>query len=143
LNITDPSVVVGMAPPLELRYFTPSHAGRALVLVRRVVDDVVQRYARLVELEEVIERAEQADMTAQLGAAREELVDTVDHLQLFMEELSQLGVELKDCRRGIVDFPAKHMGRPVCLCWMRSEEQLQYWHECDEGFASRQPIDWA
>jgi hypothetical protein len=31
-------------------------------------------------------------------------------------------------------------GRQVWLCWRRGEGAVEWWHELDTGFSSRQPL---
>jgi hypothetical protein len=121
----------------DRHYWTADQANRALVLVKRIAADIVRRYARLGDLQEALDRA--------TGPAEEdvrgELLDTIEHLQTHLEELDDLGVELVDWSRGIVNFPAKVDGRCVLLCWEAGQERIGYWHEVEEGFAGRQPIE--
>ena len=56
-------------------------------------------------------------------------------------EIGDLGVQLKDHTRGLVDFPTMRGGRLVLLCWEVDEsEEIKYWHDVDAGFAGRTPI---
>ena len=56
-------------------------------------------------------------------------------------EFHELGIELKDYSRGLIDFPSMRDGRIVLLCWQLGEaEQIEWWHEIEAGFAGRQPI---
>lgn len=56
-------------------------------------------------------------------------------------ELQEMGVELKDHVRGLIDFPAMRNGRIVLLCWQFGEgDQISWWHETDAGFAGRQRL---
>lgn len=121
----------------DRRYFTPGQADRALILVRRIVADIVRRYARLGDLQEALDRA--AGVAGE--AVRAELLATIEHLQTHLEELDEIGVELVDWSRGIVNFPAKVDGRCVLLCWEPGQERISYWHEVEDGFAGRQPIE--
>lgn len=123
------------------RVFTLEQANRSLVLLRRIVGEVVREYGVLLELEEQIESAERADQPQQLEQARQKLVTTVDNLQTCLEELDQIGVELRDFARGIVDFPCRHDGRLISLSWMYGEEEVSHWYERHASFACRQPIE--
>lgn len=58
----------------------------------------------------------------------------------FQRELDALGIELKDPRLGLVDFPSETNGRRIVLCWRLGERDVQYWHEVDAGYAGRQPL---
>ena len=56
-------------------------------------------------------------------------------------ELHELGVQLKDYSRGLIDFPSMKDGRIVLLCWQLGEaEQIEWWHELEAGFTGRQPL---
>jgi hypothetical protein len=56
-------------------------------------------------------------------------------------ELEELGIQLKDFSRGLIDFPSLRDGRVVLLCWQLGEgDQLEWWHDMDAGFAGRTPL---
>ena len=57
-----------------------------------------------------------------------------------LREFEQRQLQLKDLDRGLVDFPAILRGREVFLCWEQGEEDIEYWHELDGGFAGREPL---
>jgi hypothetical protein len=58
-----------------------------------------------------------------------------------LELIEQTGVIVKDFRVGLIDFPYEYDGRIVYLCWKPDEDELTWWHEVDDGFAGRQPIE--
>ncbi|HQU83962.1 MAG TPA: DUF2203 domain-containing protein [Pyrinomonadaceae bacterium] len=56
-------------------------------------------------------------------------------------EINDFGVQLKDYERGLIDFPSIKEGRVVLLCWQLGEnDQIEWWHEQDGGFAGRKPL---
>jgi hypothetical protein len=56
-------------------------------------------------------------------------------------EIYDLGVEIKDPTRGLIDFPSMRGERMVMLCWQLGEpDEIEWWHETDGGFAGRQPL---
>ena len=58
-----------------------------------------------------------------------------------MSELEDLGVQLKDFDRGLVDFPSLREGRVVLLCWQLGEgDELEWWHDMEAGFGGRTPL---
>ncbi len=61
-------------------------------------------------------------------------------LEDFVDELSEIGCELKDYQTGLIDFVGRHEGRDVYLCWKLGEERITHWHEVDTGFAGRQSV---
>ena len=58
----------------------------------------------------------------------------------LLEEIVELGREVKDVEQGLVDFPSEREGRVVYLCWKLGEDRIHFWHELDAGFAGRQPL---
>lgn len=56
-------------------------------------------------------------------------------------EIAELGVELKDYSRGLIDFPCDRNGRIIYLCWELSDgEDIEWWHETDAGYSGRQRL---
>jgi hypothetical protein len=49
-------------------------------------------------------------------------------------------IQIKDLHRGLIDFPAILAGREVFLCWEQDEEDVEFWHELDAGFAGRERL---
>jgi len=135
----------GAARPLQPaseRFFTVESANDALVLVRKIVADVVDAYNELLRL-----RAERQELAlapegyANLEAVRRQIEDHAARLKHLNQELIDIGCELKDLARGLVDFPAFLENRRVWLCWKLGDPEIGYWHELEAGFAGRRPID--
>lgn len=61
-------------------------------------------------------------------------------LRQAVEEILEMGVQIKDIEAGLVDFPTRFRGREVYLCWKLGEADIEYWHG-EEGFRGRKPID--
>ena len=58
-----------------------------------------------------------------------------------LAELEEEGIVLRDPNRGLIDFPAlHHSGREVLLCWQLGEDDLEWWHLPEDGFAGRRPL---
>jgi hypothetical protein len=117
-----------------------AEARAALPLVERIVKDVVAQYRLVRGLEK------ERQLASHLGKPDElRLIDERGHaaaarLGGLIEELGQVGCELKDLEKGLVDFPGMHEGRPIELCWMLGEPTIDWWHEPTAGFAGRQPV---
>lgn len=132
--------------PAKKRYYTAASANKALPLVRSIVADVVQRFQELAVLRDRLTLLDHTRRDALPPAHREEVEQVereceqkADALNELAGELQELGVELKGTD-GLVDFPALLDGREVHLCWRHGEAEVAYWHECDAGFAGRQPL---
>lgn len=98
-----------------------------LPLVRAIVKDIVEGYEKLERLQEA-------------GAGSDELEAGRDALHALVDELQQLGVQMKDFKMGLVDFPHLREGREVNLCWHFGEDRIAFWHDLESGFSSRQPL---
>ena len=130
------------------QYFTVEEANRRLPLVRAIVEDIVELYGdidqRRERLNDVRSRSSQRDESSlyseELEQMEADLEKDIERFRGFVEELQELGVELKDAISGLVDFPAQVEGRDVYLCWRLGEEEIGFWHELDAGFAGRQSL---
>jgi hypothetical protein len=122
------------------RYYTPELANRALPLVARIVADVkstADLLARVIESHQRSERPRDAAWQDELDSQVEPLA--VRWRALFAE-LSELGVELKDARTGLIDFRARRRGADVYLCWRLGEASVLFWHPLETGLPGREPI---
>lgn len=120
------------------RRYTLAEANRALPLVTRIVRDIVNAHERATQLQAKIEELPAAAKDS--AYAQDQLDSALDRLQDYVDELGTLGIELKDYETGLIDFPGRHEGRDVLLCWKLGEERVGHWHEVHAGFAGRQPV---
>ncbi|MGA2496529.1 MAG: DUF2203 domain-containing protein [Tepidisphaeraceae bacterium] len=118
------------------KHFSLAEANRSLPLVSRIVRDIVQYHQAAVDSHVHMESAATA---RQIRDCRENMESSLERMQEYVDELTKLGVELKDPETGLVDFPGVHQGREVWLCWRLGEEKVEFWHELQAGFAKRQP----
>ena len=129
------------APSSKRRLFTLDHANHALVLVRRIVGDIVRDYAWLLEFAEALEAAGSNDNSPYIRRTREALYRKAVQLRLYLMELEEVGVELKDWALGIVDFPSIASGREICLCWRFGQKKISTWHKADEDPAIQRSLE--
>lgn len=124
----------------ELRTFTLSEAQSLIPKLRKLLARVLEKRDFLASLRPEIDLArENAERNggSRFGAAYLsnliEFTEAVQRVQL-------LGVHVKDFRTGLVDFPHERDGRIVYLCWKPDEDDIEWWHETDAGFAGRRPL---
>ena len=79
-------------------------------------------------------------LAGQVEQARTDVEMAGLDLQGLINELDEMGVELKGIDEGLVDFQSLRDGRVVYLCYRLGEETIAYWHELDSGFAGRQTL---
>jgi hypothetical protein len=129
------------------RYFTPEEANEALASVRPLTEELVRRHTALVAAQ--TRRAALAERIAgngggiqpsELAAASEELEEQAGAVARCLEEITELGGQVKDLEEGLVDFPALRGDEEVLLCWKLGEDEVGHWHGAEEGFAGRRPL---
>jgi hypothetical protein len=123
------------------RWFTPEQANAALPLIRRIVQDIVGTYQSVLEQHARLHTLPESVGSEEAGRLVRARDQGVARLGCLQEELEAIGCELKDPECGLVDFPARRRGRPVCLCWKLGEERVAYWHELNAGLVGRRPVD--
>lgn len=65
----------------------------------------------------------------------------VQRIKDAISEIDSIGVQVKDLDIGLLDFPCVVDGEVILLCWKYGEEAITHWHNTEEGFAGRKPID--
>ena len=125
---------------MDRKTFTVEEANEALPFVRRAIGEVQERMAWLAS-----NRPEVRLMVPTFRIPFEAPVPpayfaTLVRYNEALGEIGSLGCQVKDIRRGLVDFPSILSGKEVLLCWRAGEEKVGYYHEIDAGFAGRRPI---
>jgi len=121
------------------RHYTREEASALLPLVRRWLE----------QLDEVRAEAEKYDR--RLGALKDAgrdaggpvvngWVRTLATLRGVVAEFQRREIFIKDVERGLIDFPAIIGGREVFLCWERGEDDVEFWHDLDSGYAGRERL---
>jgi hypothetical protein len=131
-------------PSRPKRRFTLEQANSTLPLVKRIVRDIVRTHSEVLKCQQQLERAASARQQQRQQPTPQETQGQLERhmtrLEDYVDELTEVGCELKDYQMGLIDFTGRHQGRDVCLCWKLGEERIAYWHEIDVGFAGRQPV---
>ena len=65
-----------------------------------------------------------------------QMANMQDSLLVFLRR----EIQIKDLDRGLLDFPAIIGGREVFLCWEQDEDDIEFWHELDTGYAGRERL---
>ena len=133
------SSATSVKPSPTKRRFTLKEANRSLPLVSRIVADIVAAHNAATMLQAKLESSPNQQPKDAAGSERE-LEQKLERLQALVDELTEVGCELKDYSMGLIDFIGRHQSRDVYLCWKLGEEQIAYWHEMNAGYAGRQPV---
>ena len=87
-----------------------------------------------------VPEGDEADADPELRRLRLRMRGIVDQMQADVAWLDEREIVLRDIATGLVDFPALVSGRQVWLCWRSGEPAVAFWHNVDEGFAGRRPL---
>lgn len=124
-----------------MKVFTVEEANALLPEIVPQLHRIRGLYARVAEMRD---SARAAASASQFGGGMEGgtgYVNALYNIGKITTELHQLGVELKDYERGLIDFPSMRNDRVVYLCWQIGDgDEIEWWHETDAGFAGRQPL---
>ena len=74
----------------------------------------------------------------------ERINDQLRSLGRMKELFAEFGsreLQLKDLERGLVDFPALRGDVEVLLCWEEGEDDVEFWHDLDSGYAGRERLE--
>jgi hypothetical protein len=130
-----------------MRHFTPEEANAALVEVRPLVEQLVERrreHVAALERQEGLERTIRGNgggtPPAELAAATAGVDALARKLARLVDDIGRHGAQVKDVDTGLIDFPALRGGETVLLCWRLGEDEIGYWHRLEDGFAGRRPL---
>jgi len=65
---------------------------------------------------------------------------TLADLKDVLQESRNREIQVKDLDRGLLDFPSIINGKEVFLCWELGEEDIEFWHDLDTGYAGRERL---
>ena len=67
-------------------------------------------------------------------------VRVVSDLKSTLAEFQRREIQIKELDRGLIDFPAILNGKEVFLCWEQDEEDIEFWHDLQSGYAGRERL---
>ena len=124
-----------------MKTFTLKEANALLPSARLKLERIQRLYGRLGSFRE---SAKAAAIASEFGGGMEggpDYVKALYEVGKLTTELHELGVQLKDYSRGLIDFPSVRDDRVVLLCWQLGEgDEIEWWHELETGFAGRRPL---
>jgi hypothetical protein len=123
-----------------MKLFTLEEANAMLPRLRHLFAEIKAGHKVLQLLAAEAKRA--AQHAPENGGTRRgaQYAQALFHVVEPLQTIASLGVEIKDLERGLCDFPALREGRIVYLCWLLGEDEIEWWHDLETGFAGRQPL---
>ncbi len=74
------------------------------------------------------------------GESVNRLVEGLVSMKDILVEFQRREIQIKDLERGLIDFPALLAGREVFLCWEQDEDDVEFWHDLNAGYAGRERL---
>ena len=121
------------------RHYSRDEARRLLPAIRRWLAAVRRLRRTLAKAERRLEPllGEGADAGGEIVTA---WVRTLADINDQFHQFRKREIQIKDLDRGLIDFPAILEDKEVFLCWEDGEEDIEYWHDLDGGYAGRQKL---
>ncbi len=124
-----------------MKIFTVDEANALLPTVIPTLEKIQRLYATVDALRDDARAAAGASDFGGGMAGGTAYVNTLYQIGKLTTDLHELGIELKDYTRGLIDFPSLRGERVIYLCWQIGDgDEIGWWHETDAGFAGRQPL---
>jgi hypothetical protein len=132
-----------------MKIFTLDEAQSMLPLVESLLNRAMESKKAAEELDnELTNLARRIHMAggmsvdvAKVSGQRAELDKHVQRARETVQEIDEIGVQVKDLESGLLDFPCRMDDDVVLLCWKAGEPAIEHWHTMESGFKGRQPID--
>jgi hypothetical protein len=121
------------------KHYTLEEARALLPLVRRWLSELEARQEQLRTLDECV-AALLAKGNDAGGEPVNQLVKTLARCQQTLQEFRRRQIQVKDLRRGLLDFPSLREGREVFLCWEKDEDDIEFWHDLESGYPGRERL---
>lgn len=121
------------------KHYSPDEAQALIPRIRGWLDQLLQLRVIALEYERKLSGIleEQTDLG---GPQVNRWIRSMAGIKGILSEFHRREIQIKDLERGLIDFPAFIGGREVFLCWEKSEESVEYWHDLDSGYAGREPL---
>ena len=123
-------------------YFTLNDANQALPGVIEKFKTALEKKNNVSKLEQqlqiVLSTSNKFDEYVPL---KQQLNSAITQYYQALESLEKTGVVIKSIDQGLLDFPSKRFDEDVWLCWKYGETEIKFWHDKDEGFMGRKPIE--
>ena len=142
---------MAQAPSQPPRTFTLAEANALLPRIIPVIEQLQGLHRSLAStnqrLDELIGKLSQGNgypitsVKDQIQQMTKHQLQLIEAFQSALKTLEDLGCELKDLARGLIDFYTLRDGELTYLCWKLGEDRIRFWHTLDAGYAGRQPLE--
>ncbi len=121
-----------------MKVFSLEEARDLLVKIKPIVEDINIKKEELYEIYNRLEDEQDELEKMYYQTKVKELENLIKNGFMRIEEL---GGVIKGIDPILVDFLSYHEGRYIWLCWREDEDTIRFWHELNDGFAGRKPVE--
>ena len=123
-------------------YFTTNEANQVLPEVIKKFEMALAKKNEVVKLEQQLQMViNTTNKFEEYVPLKQKLNSAITQFYEASENLEKTGVVIKSIEQGLLDFPSKRFDEDVWLCWKYGETEIKFWHDKEEGFMGRKPID--
>ena len=123
-------------------YFTTNEANQVLPEVIKKFEMALAKKNEVVKLEQQLQMImNTTNKFEDYVPLKQKLNSAITQFYEASENLEKTGVVIKSIEQGLLDFPSKRFDEDVWLCWKYGETEIKFWHDKEEGFMGRKPID--
>lgn len=126
-------------PPHFSKHYTIEEARALLPSVRQWLEELSRHQDRLKTLDKRVGQVLASGADAG-GPSVNQLARVLADCKTILQRFHSRDIQLKDLNRGLLDFPSWREGREVFLCWEKEEDDIEYWHDLESGYAGRERI---
>jgi len=121
------------------KHYTLAEARALLPQVREWLEELGRRQDRLKALDKCVASLIASGDDAG-GPPVNQLTATLAECKAVLQRFRARQIQIKDLNRGLIDFPSWRDGREVFLCWEKDEDDIEYWHDLESGYAGRERL---
>ena len=123
-------------------YFTTNEANQVLPEVIKKFEMALAKKNEVVKLEQQLQMVmNTTNKFEDYVPLKQKLNSAITQFYEASENLEKTGVVIKSIEQGLLDFPSRRFDEDVWLCWKYGETEIKFWHDKEEGFMGRKPID--
>ncbi len=120
-------------------HYTRDEARALLPQIRRWLEDLTVLRHKILEMEKALSKSLESGYDLGGGDVTSWVRGLAD-LKSTLREFQKREIQIKDLDRGLIDFPAFRAGQEVFLCWEKAEDDIEFWHDLNSGYAGREPL---
>lgn len=120
-------------------HYTLEEARELLPRVREWLDQLAQLRVRLKEQDQRLESLQKGGNDLG-GDLVNRWLETLADIKDVFREFQSREIQIKDVQRGLIDFPSLRQGQEIFLCWEKDEDDIEFWHDLDSGYAGRERV---